>query len=66
VNIKGKSWRLKEMKEAVQFTKKIGKEDHKGLNETIFSSKEVFFSHLLGQKLQNRLNLGYMSPTNKK
>jgi len=54
------------MKEAVQFTKKIGKEGHKGLNETIFSSKEVFFSHLLGQKLQNRLNLGYMSPTNKK
>jgi len=43
VNIKGRSWRLKEMEEAVQFTERLEKEGHKGVNKAVFSSRQEFF-----------------------
>lgn len=61
VNIKGRSWRLKEMEEAIQFTRELEKEGDKGINRAVFSSRQDF-DHLKRQKMQNRLNLSHISP----
>jgi len=44
VNIKGRSWRLKEMEEAVQFTDQLKKDSHTRPSEALLSSKEGFSS----------------------
>jgi len=44
INIKGRSWRLKEMEEAIQFAVDPEKDSHTKPSEAIFSSKEGFSS----------------------
>jgi len=44
INIKGRSWRLKEMEEAIQFAVDPGKDSHTKPSEAIFSSEERFSS----------------------
>jgi len=44
INIRGRSWRLKEMEEAIQFTTSLEKEGHEGPGKAMFSPKEEFSS----------------------
>lgn len=51
VNLREKSWRLKEMEEALQFTQKIEKEGNKGVNKAVFSSRQRFHLEARGCKI---------------
>jgi len=49
VSLREKSWRLKEMEEAIQFTRELEKEGNKGVNRAVFSSRQDF-GHLARQE----------------